>query len=85
MLVKTEGKYRPLYTNAAVFDASSGKICSTRALALYVGTETIGMAVSDELSITLRGLTTLERKTPVRDFEELGEFVDEYSPDFSAV
>ena len=52
-----------------------------RALALDLGTKTIGLAVTDELGITAQGLTTLERRGPRKDLEALAERVAEYSVD----
>ncbi|MDR0852468.1 MAG: Holliday junction resolvase RuvX, partial [Clostridiales Family XIII bacterium] len=42
-----------------------------RILALDVGDKTIGVAVSDELGITARGLFTLERISDRRDADKI--------------
>ena len=51
-----------------------------RILALDVGTKTIGVAVSDELRIAARGVTTIKRTDLKRDLEALRKIIDQYSP-----
>lgn len=51
-----------------------------RTLALDVGTKTIGVAVSDELGISARGVTTIKRKQMSKDIDALSRIIDEYNP-----
>ena len=48
-----------------------------RILGLDVGSKTIGVAVSDELSLTAQGLTTLKRKVLKQDVKQLLKVIDE--------
>ena len=49
-----------------------------RVLALDVGDKTIGVALSDELRITARGLFTLERVSNKKDTTKIIELIDEH-------
>ena len=49
-----------------------------RVLALDVGDKTIGVALSDELKITARGLFTLERISNKKDTSKIIELIDEH-------
>lgn len=49
-----------------------------RILALDYGSKRIGVALSDELGMTARGLTTIVRKGRPRDMERISSLVDEY-------
>ncbi len=51
-----------------------------RTLALDVGTKTIGVAVSDELSIAANGVTTIRRTGVENDLSELKIIVGQYKP-----
>jgi putative Holliday junction resolvase len=51
-----------------------------RILALDVGTQTIGVAVSDELGIAAHGVTTIKRSELKRDLEALRKLIYEYKP-----
>jgi putative Holliday junction resolvase len=48
-------------------------------LALDVGDKTIGVALSDELGITARGLFALERVSPKRDTGKILALLEEYA------
>ena len=48
-----------------------------RVLGLDVGSKTIGVAVSDELSLTAQGLTTLKRKVLKQDVKQLLKVIEE--------
>jgi putative Holliday junction resolvase len=50
-----------------------------RILGLDIGTKTIGVAVSDELSLTAQGLFTLKRKGIQSDIRELEKLIEEQS------
>lgn len=50
-----------------------------RFLALDVGENTIGLAVSDPLNITAQGLDTIFRQSYRKDFEALQEVIDKYN------
>jgi len=50
-----------------------------RILGLDIGTKTIGIAVSDELSLTAQGLLTLKRKGLQSDIRELEKLIEERS------
>jgi putative Holliday junction resolvase len=50
-----------------------------RALALDVGDKTIGVALSDELGITARGLFTLERVSEKKDTGKILDLVSEHN------
>ncbi|MFZ7120658.1 MAG: Holliday junction resolvase RuvX [Eubacteriaceae bacterium] len=50
-----------------------------RILGLDLGDKYIGIAISDLLSITAQGVTTLKRKTLIEDFNEIMKLVDEYN------
>ncbi|HEU0029036.1 MAG TPA: Holliday junction resolvase RuvX [Kofleriaceae bacterium] len=50
-----------------------------RALGLDVGSKTIGVAISDELSIAAHPLTVLERAGNVRDAQRIRELVTEHA------
>jgi len=52
-----------------------------RSLGLDVGTKTIGVAVSDELGITVHGVTTIKRAGVRRDMAELRKIIEELKPD----
>lgn len=49
-----------------------------RVLALDLGANRIGLAVSDEMGWTAQGLPTLERAGPKKDFGKLREVVAQY-------
>jgi putative Holliday junction resolvase len=49
-----------------------------RYMALDVGDNTIGVAVSDPLNITAQGIKTIRRVSYRKDFEELHRIIDEY-------
>jgi putative Holliday junction resolvase len=49
-----------------------------RTLALDVGDKTVGVAVSDELGITARGLFTLERVSDKKTVGAIFDLIDEY-------
>ncbi len=51
----------------------------SRILALDVGDKTIGVAVSDALSITANGVTTIERVGIRKDTEKVLNYIKEYS------
>ena len=48
-----------------------------RILGLDVGSKTIGVAISDELSLTAQGLTTLKRKVLKQDIKQLLKVIEE--------
>ena len=50
-----------------------------RILGLDIGTKTIGIALSDELSLTAQGLFTLKRKGLQSDIRELEKLIGEWS------
>ena len=50
-----------------------------RILGLDIGTKTIGIAISDELSLTAQGLFTLKRKGLQIDIKELEKLIEEQS------
>ena len=52
-----------------------------RKIALDIGTKTIGIAVSDELQITARGVKTLERVGIRKDAGKVIDLVKEYNCD----
>jgi putative holliday junction resolvase len=52
-----------------------------RALALDLGTKTIGLAVSDELGFTGQGLATLQRRGPRQDLDAVHELAKKYGVD----
>lgn len=47
-------------------------------MALDVGDNTIGVAVSDPLNITAQGIKTIRRVSYRKDFEEMQRIIDEY-------
>ena len=49
-----------------------------RYMALDVGDNTIGVAVSDPLNITAQGIKTIRRVSYRKDFEEMQRIIDEY-------
>ncbi len=49
-----------------------------RTMGLDVGTQTIGIAISDELGITAQGLKTLKRKSMEEDFRELAAIIHQF-------
>ncbi len=49
-----------------------------RTMGLDVGTQTIGIAISDELGITAQGLRTLKRKSMEGDLRELAAIVHQF-------
>jgi putative Holliday junction resolvase len=49
-----------------------------RMLAIDYGEKRIGLAVSDELEITARGIAVVERKSKKTDLEAIGAAVSEY-------
>lgn len=49
-----------------------------RILGLDIGDKTIGVAISDPLGFTAQGITTVERKSKVKDVEELRKICEEY-------
>lgn len=49
-----------------------------RILGLDVGSQTIGVAVSDPFGWTAQGVETIRHTTREKDFERLGELVKEY-------
>src|SRR5665647_650105 len=54
-------------------------IFEKRLMGLDVGTNTIGIAVSDLLGITAQGLEVIRRSDPEHDFARLQEMVEQYS------
>ncbi|NQU03287.1 MAG: Holliday junction resolvase RuvX [Syntrophaceae bacterium] len=50
-----------------------------RILALDYGSKRIGVALCDELGITVQGLATITRKSRARDIEKISGFVEEYN------
>ena len=50
-----------------------------RILGLDYGSKRIGVAVSDELEITARGLTTIIRKNQKNDLDEIAKIISIYS------
>lgn len=60
-------------------DCDSGRLrWMARTMGLDVGTKTIGVAVSDELSITGQALSTLRRLSLRADLAALGELIAEH-------
>ena len=51
---------------------------SMRIMGLDVGTQTIGIAISDELRITAQGLKTLKRKSMEEDFREMAAIIHQF-------
>ncbi len=49
-----------------------------RILGLDIGSKTIGVAVSDEMSLTAQGVTTLKRKVLQQDVKQLLEVIEEH-------
>jgi putative Holliday junction resolvase len=49
-----------------------------RILGLDIGDRTIGVAVSDPLGFTAKGVTTIRRKSEEKDLEELKKICEEY-------
>jgi putative holliday junction resolvase len=49
-----------------------------RIMGLDIGSQTIGVAVSDELGITAQGLKTIRRSSAEKDFKELNDIADQY-------
>ena len=49
-----------------------------RVMGLDIGSQTIGVAVSDELGITAQGLKTIRRSSTEEDFRELNGIADQY-------
>lgn len=49
-----------------------------RILGLDIGDRTIGVAVSDPLGFTAQGITTIRRKSPEKDLEEIKKICTEY-------
>ena len=49
-----------------------------RIFGLYVGSKTIGVAVSDELNLIAQGVTTLKRKGKRLDIKELLRMIEEF-------
>jgi putative Holliday junction resolvase len=49
-----------------------------RILGLDVGTQTIGMAISDELGLTAQGLKTLRRKSMEEDSQEIAAIISQF-------
>ena len=49
-----------------------------RILAIDYGEKRIGLAVSDELEVTARGIAVVERKSKKADLEAIGAAVSEY-------
>ena len=49
-----------------------------RILGLDVGSKTVGVAVSDELSLTAQGVTTLKRKGLHQDIKQLLRLIEEH-------
>lgn len=49
-----------------------------RVLGLDVGDKWIGVAVSDPLGITAQGLTTIKRESNKKDYQAIGDLIDEY-------
>ena len=49
-----------------------------RIIGLDVGTKTIGIAVSDELSLTAQGVTTLKRKVIQQDIKKLLKVIEDH-------
>ena len=50
-----------------------------RILALDVGDKTIGVAASDELLLTAQGIEVIRRTSEAKDFNRLGELINQYS------
>ena len=48
-------------------------------MALDIGDNTIGVAVSDPLNITAQGIKTIQRVSYKKDFEDLKRIIDEYN------
>ena len=57
---------------------SDPKPHSPRILGLDVGSQTIGLAVSDPLGITAQGLETIRRQNKRLDFEQLDRVIRQY-------
>ena len=49
-----------------------------RYMALDIGDNTIGVAVSDPLNITAQGIKTIQRVSYIKDFEDLNRIIDEF-------
>jgi putative holliday junction resolvase len=49
-----------------------------RIMGLDFGTQTIGVAISDELGITAQGLKTLKRKSMEEDFKEITTIIRQF-------
>lgn len=49
-----------------------------RVLGFDVGDKWIGVAVSDPLGITAQGLTTIKRESNKKDYQAIGELIDQY-------
>src|SRR4030067_3035269 len=47
-------------------------------MGLYVGSRTIGMAISDELGLTAQGLKTLKRKSMKDDLQEIATIIGQF-------
>jgi len=45
---------------------------------LDIGSQTIGIAVSDELGMTAQGLKTIKRRSTEEDFKEIRTIIDQY-------
>ncbi|HSB07095.1 MAG TPA: Holliday junction resolvase RuvX [Thermodesulfobacteriota bacterium] len=50
-----------------------------RIMGLDIGSRTIGVAISDELSITAQGLKTIRRKSFTEDIEELTSIIQQFA------
>jgi len=50
-----------------------------RYMALDIGDNTIGVAVSDPLNITAQGIKTIQRVSYKKDFEDLNRIIDEFN------
>ena len=55
-----------------------------RIMSLDVGSQTIGVAVSDLFGWTAQGLETIRHTTREKDFERLRQLTDEYKVEFAA-
>ncbi len=49
-----------------------------RILGLDIGSQTIGVAISDEMCVTAQGLKTVRRKSKEEDFKEINTVIMEY-------
>jgi putative Holliday junction resolvase len=47
-------------------------------MGLDIGSQTIGIAVSDELGMTAQGLKTIKRRSTEEDFKEIRTIIDQY-------